>query len=343
MNNKPKVELSIDRDAIKKLKLVVVAYSEVVREMFPTEDAYHAEYEVIERAQEIIKILQDMGINAKGMVGDAYFMTNLLVDKPDLVINLVDTVKGKDGLSTTIPAALELMGIRYTGAGMNGMVIGNNRNMFKDLMASNGIPTPEYKFIKDGRTKIPEDFPTPIIIKLNESGGSVGIDNHAVKETIHAAQNHAEDLLKEYKIPVIAERFEDGPEVTAIVFDDGNKKHVMLAVKKFGLKPDGKHNFTSLDSYEYDDAYHYKYPTEELEKKIAPLAAKAFDVLRYKDYAKFDIRVNEATNTPLFIDANPNTAFGPSFGLPIADIAHMYGVTFKDMLESLLSKHAKQI
>jgi hypothetical protein len=124
-----KVKLAIDREALKKLKLVAVAYSFIEREQFATEDAYHAEVEVEKRALDVIAELEKLGIHAKGYPGDPYFMTNLLVDQPDLVINLVDTLRGKDALQTSVPAALELANTPYTGAGLQGLVIGNDRNL----------------------------------------------------------------------------------------------------------------------------------------------------------------------------------------------------------------------
>jgi D-alanine-D-alanine ligase-like ATP-grasp enzyme len=70
---------------------------------------------------------------------------------------------------------------------------------------------------------------------------------------------------------------------------------------------------------------------------------KAFTVLRYKDYAKFDIRVDKETNVPYITDANPNTAIGPDPALPLTDILAMHGITFDEFMMSLLSKHAKKI
>ena len=48
-----KIKLSIDREALKKLSLVAVAYSHVEREDFPTQAAYDAEVEVEDRAEEV--------------------------------------------------------------------------------------------------------------------------------------------------------------------------------------------------------------------------------------------------------------------------------------------------
>src|SRR4030042_5361939 len=120
-----KVVLSSDKDALKRINLVAVAHSHVERDMFPTQEAYEAEFEVEERAREVVEEIKKLGVNAKAYPGDQYLLTNLLVDKPDFVLNLVDTLKGKDSFQPSVPAALELSNIPYTGAGMEGLVIGN--------------------------------------------------------------------------------------------------------------------------------------------------------------------------------------------------------------------------
>lgn len=343
-DKKKKLELAIDKAALKKIKLVAVAYSHVEREWFPTQDAYEAEVEVEGRSEEVIQAIESLGIPARGYAGNQYFLTNLLVDKPDLVLNLVDTLRGKDALQTSVPAALELASVPYTGSGMEGLVISNNRNLTKRLLMAYDVPTPDFQFIRRAGTALQEDLGVPLIVKLNESGGSVGIDNKAVKETLKEAQKKVDTMISTYHLPVIVERFVDGPEVTVVVFDDGAKKHVFAAQKVFRVKPDGKHFFTSIESYDDIDAYKYKVIDDEaLDAKITRLAVRAFNALQYKDYAKFDIRVDEQTNIPYFTDCNANTAFGPDLGLPMTEVLALHGVSFAEVLSSLLSKYAKQL
>ncbi len=337
------VELFVDKELLKKYKLIAVAFSHVEREWFPNEQSYLAEVEVEERAKDVVKEIEKLGIKAKGYPGDQYFLTNLLVDRPDLVLNLVDTLKGKDALQTSIPAALELANIPYTGAEMQGLVIGNDRHLIKQLLSAYQIPSPPFQYIRYAGTKIQESLKPPLIVKLNESGGSVGIDNHAVKETIKDAEKKVDDMIGEYKVGVIVEQFIGGPEYTVVVFDDKTKKQVFMGEKIFRTKPDGKHYFTSIESYDDSKAYKYRKVPEEIGTKIAKLAIRAFNGLRYKDYAKFDIRYDSETGTPHFTDCNPNTAFGPDKGLPLTEVIGLYGVQFEDILASLLSKYAKNI
>lgn len=335
-------KLRTEKDLLKNLKLVVVAYSHVEREYFPTQASYDAEIEVEDRASEVVDEIKKLGIEAKGIPGDQYFLTNILVDKPSLIINLVDTLRGQDKLQTSVPAALELSNVPYTGAQMEGMVIGNNRNLTKRLLMAYDIPTPYFQFIRRVGVGIDEDLGTPLIVKLNESGGSVGIDNHAVKETIKGAQTKVDNMISTYKMPVIVEKFIDGTEITVVVFDDGSKKHVFMGEKIFRKKPDGKHFFTSHESYDDENAYKYKKVDEPLNSKIATLAVRAFRGLLHRDYAKFDIRVEESSGTPFFTDSNPNTAFGPDMGLPMTEVMALNGISFQDTLISLLSKYAGQ-
>lgn len=338
-----KVKLFVDREALKKFRLVVVAYSSVERENFATKGAYEAEIEVEQRAIEVSEEVRALGIPVRTLPGDQYFYTNLLVDKPDVVINLVDTLKGRDQLQPSVPAALELANIPYTGAGMEGLIIGNNRNLTKRLLMAYDIPTPPFQFIRRVGTSIDEDLGLPLIVKLNEGGGSVGIDNRAVKESFRAAKLRANKLITTYRIPVIVEKFISGPEITCVVFDDGTKRHVFMAQKVFRKKADGKYYFTSLESYEDWHSYKYTSVEEDLRYEITKLAVRAFRGLQHKDYAKFDIRVDEATGVPYFTDSNPNTAFGPDAGLPMTEVMSMHGVPFGDTLASLLSKYTKNL
>lgn len=342
-SSKEKIKLNIDKEALRKFRLVVVAYSSVQREHFATQSAYEAEVEVEERAIEVSEEIRKLGIPVRTLPGDQYFYTNLLVDKPDLVVNLVDTLKGRDKLQPSVPAALELANIPYTGAGMEGLIIGNNRNLTKRLLMAYDVHTPPFQFVRRAGSSIDEDLGLPLIVKLNEGGGSVGINNHAVKETYRAAKLRVNNLVSTYHVPVIVEKFIDGPEITVVVFDDGTKRHVFMGQKVFRTKPDGKHYFTSFESYDDLKAYKYVAVEDDLRYEITKLAVRAFGGLQHKDYAKFDVRVDEETGMSYFTDSNPNTAFGPDMGLPMTEVMAMHGVSFSDAVASLLSKYAKNL
>jgi D-alanine-D-alanine ligase-like ATP-grasp enzyme len=80
---------------------------------------------------------------------------------------------------------------------------------------------------------------------------------------------------------------------------------------------------------------------EPLKSKISKLAVRAFNGLIHKDYAKFDIRVDEVNQIPYFTDSNPNTALGPDLGLPFTEVLALHGVTFEEVLTSMISKYGR--
>jgi carbamoylphosphate synthase large subunit len=54
---------------------------------------------------------------------------------------------------------------------MRGLVIGNDRNLFKQIIKANDIPTPDYQFISRSGTKMNPVLGLPLIVKLNEGRG----------------------------------------------------------------------------------------------------------------------------------------------------------------------------
>src|SRR3954449_6832401 len=76
---RPEVALAIDKRALRKLKLVAVAYSYVERAMFATEDAYKAEIEVEERSRLVMEMIERLGIPVKGYPGDSHLIAALQI------------------------------------------------------------------------------------------------------------------------------------------------------------------------------------------------------------------------------------------------------------------------
>ena len=114
-------------------KKVAVTYSEVKREYFPTEAQYLTEKDALHDAKIIVSYLEKMGIRTELYPGDALLPQKLRRDKPDIVMNLVGSVKGNEYLASTIPAVLELLGISYTGAGILGESLDYNKFLVKKI------------------------------------------------------------------------------------------------------------------------------------------------------------------------------------------------------------------
>ncbi len=311
-----------------------IIYSEVKREYFPTEEQYLTEKDALRDAQIIATYLKRLGSRVKLYPADPTFPEKLRRDKPEMVFNLVGSVKGNEYLASTIPAALELLEIPYTGAGILGESLTYNKFIVKKLLEQNGVPVPHYQLFNSSRDPLDTTLRFPLISKLNEIHGAVEITNDAVSENEKDLRDRIKFLIKTYDQPVLVEEFIVGREVTAILLEGLNKK-VYLAEKVFHKK-NQKYIFATFEDQWLEqevEAFHYsKYKDTVLIEYVK----RAFEVTRMADYGKFDIRV-DSSGRYFFLDSNSNPAFGPKeVDCAIANILDLYDISFIDILKRLL-------
>jgi D-alanine-D-alanine ligase len=322
-------------------KKVGITYSDVRRDDFPTEAQFITEKDAEQDARLIGDYLEKMGIAVCLQPGNADLPERLNHSRPDMVINLVDSVKGQESLAATIPGVLELLDLPYTGAGVLGLSLDTNKFLIKKLLQQNGVPVPNHQLFNT-----PEDYldPTirfPLISKLNAIHGSVEITREAVSENEKQLRKRLRFLIRTYKQPVLVEEFISGRELTAIVLHE-KKKKVYLAEKVFH-HPDDKYVFLTFEDQwlsGLNAAVHYKKYSDPF---LNEYVKKAFSVTRMADYAKFDIRLDQS-GRHFFIDSNCNPALGPKEqDVAISVILDLYGMPFEEILKKLVLNTQRDI
>ncbi len=165
-------------------KRVGIIYSEVKREYFPTEMQYITEKDADKDAQLIGNYLESLGVTCLLYPGNADLPSNLSRDKPDIVINLVNSIKGDESLTAAIPGVLELLDFPYTGADILGLSLDANKFLVKKLLQQNGVPVPNFQLFNTPDDYMDPSMRFPLISKLNAIHGSVEITKDAVSENI---------------------------------------------------------------------------------------------------------------------------------------------------------------
>jgi len=315
-------------------KRVGIIFSEVKREYFPTESQFITEKDAEKDALLVSKYIKDFGIDVVLYPGDNNLPEKLRRDKPDLVINFVDSVKGVESLSSAIPGVLELLDIPYTGADILGISLGGNKFLIKKLLQQNGIPVPNYQLFNTPSDYMDPTLRFPLISKLNEIHGAVEITQNAISENEKHLRDRIKFLVSTYKQPVLVEEFIVGREITAILLEGLNKK-VYLAEKIFN-KPGEKYLFATFEDQwlesSKDSISYSKFEDPVLREYVK----KAFEVTKMYDYGKFDIRLDQSGRY-FFIDANCNPAFGPKeANVAISLILDLYGISFQEILKRLI-------
>lgn len=320
-------------------KKVAILCSEVKPEYFATDEQYLTEKDAEVDAGKLVPYLAALGVTAVVMPADAHITNRLRRHKPDLVINLVDSVRGSEFLGSTVPAMLELLEIPYTGVGMLGYNLCMNKYMTKDLLSQHGIPVPKFQLFTSWRQPLDPSLKYPVILKLNEVHGSLAMTKDSIVESDDKLRRRLHWLMKTYDQDVLAEEFIEGREFAAFVFQSYNKKtYAIERVFSDGARKE-KYNFLDFDlvwkadEKTYYDRIGYKKYRDPL---LAELVKKAFAVVNMEDYGKFDVRLDRQGRY-YFIDSNPNCYFAPpeSFS-DIAVAMKMYGVSFKTLLKKML-------
>jgi len=313
---------------------VGIVYSEVKREYFPTEAQYVTEKDALHDAIIIAAYLEKMGVKTSLYPGDALLPQKLRRNKPDLVLNLVGSVKGNEYLASTIPGVLELLGLSYTGAGILGESLDYNKFLVKKLLQQYGVPVPNNQLLNTPSDPLDPTLRFPLISKLNEIHGGVEITSDSISENEKHLRERTKYLIQTYEQPILVEEFIVGREITVMLLEGLNKK-VYLAEKVFH-KENEKYVFSTFEDQwmlHSDEAFHYQRYQDELLKAYVK---KAFEITKMADYGKFDVRM-DSSGRYFFVDANSNPAFGPKeTDCALANILDLYGIPFVEILKRLL-------
>lgn len=317
---------------------VAIIYSDVKRVYFSTEEQYLTEKDAFEDAKTVASYLRKLGIRVSLLPGNATLPQRLKSRRPEMVFNLVDSVKGSEYLAATIPAVLELLEIPYTGSGIIGKSLDCNKFLVNKLLRQHGVPVPNLQLFSNATEPLDTTLRFPLIAKLNEVHGAVEINEDAVSETERHLRERIKFLIKAYNQPVIVQEFIVGREVIAYVLE-GQKKRVYLAERIFN-KENRKFIFaTFTDQWkdkEYSNTSSFNYQKYN-DKILNEYARKAFDICKFHDYGKFDVRI-DGSGRYFFIDINYNPSFGPKERTcALGAVLDLYGVSFVEILKRLIS------
>lgn len=319
---------------VRTVKRIGVIYSDVRREYFPTEAQYITEKDAGDDARIIGNYLEELGYGVLLHPGNSRLPAWLRKHRPDLIVNLVDSVKGTESLASAIPGVLELLELPYTGADILGMSLDTNKFVIKKLLQQHGVPVPNFQLFTTPADYLDPALRFPLISKLNSIHGSVEITEDAVSENEKQLRKRLRYLIRTYKQPVLVEEFISGREVTIIVLQE-KKKSVYQAEKMF--KDLGrKYNYLTFEDQwltEMNAAFHYvKYEDALLKEYVK----KAFNITKMGGYAKFDVRLDQSGRY-FFIDTNCNPALGPKEqDVALSVIMDLHDIGFAEVMQRLV-------
>ena len=258
--------------------------------------------------------------------GMSFFGPNVLeiCGRADCVFLALHGANGEDG---KVQACLELLGIPYTGTDFVSSALAMDKGITKDMFKAYDIPTPAGIRLKKGERE-EKKVPFPCIVKACCGGSSVGVCIAWDEKEYEAAKEEA----FRYDDEVIIEQYIEGREFSVGVMDGKALPVIEIAPKK-GFY-DYRNKYQAGSTVETCPAELPKEKTEELQK----MAERVFAVLRLKNYARMDFRMNHGGEI-FCLEANTLPGMTPVSLLP--QEAAVLGIDFPTLCEMILNNSLK--
>ena len=270
----------------------------------------------LEDREEIFQALQELGHEPYYQLldGSKRSLKALAHCGADLVFNLTESFAGDDTKDMNLAAYLDLLGMRYTGAGPHAFFLAQDKAVAKKMFAFHGIRTPYFATSYRGRIDHAHDITFPLIVKPMLEDGSIGIDEGAVVNSVKELIERVEYIQDEFDSPALIEEYVEGREIYAAILGSYEYAHALPLVElDLSRLPKGTPRIASWDvkfekqteAYRLTKSAVAQNIGEELSERVCETALKAYRAVKLRDYGRIDMRVTSAGEVYV-IEANPN-------------------------------------
>jgi D-alanine-D-alanine ligase len=184
----------------------------------PAEDAptdVLIELDTEKNVKAYLNALAAAGHEVSAFEGDLDLPAKLRAWQPHICFNMCEGYRG-DSREAQVPALLEIMGLRYTGAKVLSLALTLDKAMTKRVLAFHGLPTPEFQVFYSPDDPLDPALARvfPLFTKPVREGTSIGIGRDALVHNEAALRERVARLLAAYREPVLVERYIDGPDIS---------------------------------------------------------------------------------------------------------------------------------
>lgn len=235
---------------------------------------------------------------------------------------------GADGEDGKIQAALDLLGVPYTGSGPLGSAMAMDKAVAKRIMESAGVLTPRWREITYTAADIPmlcDELFVPCVIKAVNGGSSIGV---VIAETRDELESGLKEVLKYSDRAVVEEKIV-GREMTMPVLDD----HYLSAIEI--VPPEGRFDYVA--KYQGgDEGAREICPariTPEEQKLMGEAALKFHKALGLSVYSRTDF-ILDAEGRAWCLEVNTLPGMTPNSLIPRA--AAVEGLSYAELCEKII-------
>ncbi|WP_410769018.1 D-alanine--D-alanine ligase [Fontibacillus sp. BL9] len=263
---------------------------------------------------------------------DKYEGIGIDIKRPDELIDKIKDIDfallalhGTYGEDGTIQAALESMGIPYSGSGVLSSGLCMDKNLSKRLLQAEGIPTPEWIYwngVDDYSAEAINRLGFPVFVKPNSGGSSVGTLPAKDEVSLMAAMKEA----LRWDSSVVIEKYIEGDEITCPIL--GGELLPIIGIRS-----------NTATWFDYNAKYQSGGADEqvialppETEASVRAAALNSYRMLKCGVYARVDMILKDGI--PYVLEVNTLPGLTPASLMPKS--AHAAGMTFSGLLDRII-------
>lgn len=273
-----------------------------------------AEFDQVGTIDAIDGALGELG-HTTDRVGHARNLVERLAagERWDLVFNICEGLHGL-AREAQVPAILDVYDIPYTFADPTALCVCLDKALTKTLLRANGVATPDWHVVRDLSDIERCQLRFPIIAKPLAEGTGKGI-NAASKITDRVALRLVcERLLKQYKQPVLIEKFLPGREFTVGILGTAARAEVIGTLEiilRDAAEPDVYSYGNKEQSEELCDLFWVPASKDAAVADAEQIALAAWRAVAGRDAGRVDLRC-DAAGKPQVIEINPLAGLHPT-------------------------------
>lgn len=261
---------------------------------------------------------------------------------PDVVFNLLESFYDDRTHVANVPALLDLMRVRYTGATPDALLLCRDKALAKKVLAYHRVRVPRFVISRRARPlKRLRRFTYPAFVKPVAEESSDGISLASFAPTEQEVIERARFIHEKFHSDALIEEYIDGRELYLSVL--GAKRLTVFPPRElfFGQVPDDVPKFATFKA-KWDDAYRAKWgirngPADPLPegvgRKLETLARKVYRLLRIRGCGRIDVRLTPGGEV-VVLEANPNPSLAQEDDY--AESAAAAGLGFDAMIQKIL-------
>lgn len=263
------------------------------------------------------------------------FMNNISKHKNDVVLSIWSGI-GSKFRKSIVPAICEAYNICYVGADPYVHSISQDKYLTKIVCERYGLHSAKGILCEneDDLLKISE-LKFPIVVKPNFEGGSIGISEKSLHYTIDEAKKMIAHLLTRFKLPVLAEEYIEGYELSTSII--GTRSRIDICETTQLIINEVEYFYNQIYSYEpkveNPKCRSKKIATNLLPENIMNIFKKIFLTLGKTELLRIDGRLDKNGEYRL-IELSPDAYLGKRGTTTLC--AKSVGYPYEKMLELLI-------